>query len=311
MTPNFNFPSEGSAHSSGGTPSGFETPGQCFRRLVGEERPLQVVGAINPLSALLAEEAGFRALYLSGAGVANASHALPDLGITHLEDVVSDARRITAASKLPLLVDIDTGWGTEWTIARSIRELHRIGVAAVHLEDQVAAKRCGHRPGKQLVSEEEMQARILAATEARPDRSMVIMARTDAAAVEGVESAIRRAEGYVAAGADMIFAEAFETLDDYRRIGSAVGVPILANLTEFGKTPAFSLADLRAAGVSIVLYPLTAFRAMNQAAKVAYQTLRRDGNPAAILNSLQTRDELYALLGYHEAERKMQLGRRL
>jgi methylisocitrate lyase len=273
------------------------------------ECPLQIVGTINPLTALLAEQAGFRALYLSGAGVANASHALPDLGFTHLDDVLEDARRITAATSLPLLVDIDTGWGTEGSIQRAIRELQRAGVAAVHLEDQVAAKRCGHRPGKQLVDSAEMQARIRAAAAARHPDQLLIMARTDAVAVEGLESAIERAGAYVAAGADMIFAEAVERIEDYARFTSALDVPVLANLTEFGKTPIFDLAELRAAGIRMALYPLTAFRAMNEAARHAYQTIRHDGHAGSIIDQLQTRDQLYDLLNYHVAEQQTELGR--
>lgn len=280
------------------TSSSMDSPGKRLRQALAKENPLQVVGAISPLCALLAEQAGFHAIYLSGAGVANASHALPDIGITHLEDVVEDARRITAACSLPLLVDIDTGWGTEASIGRAIRELERVGIAGVHLEDQVSAKRCGHLPGKQLVETEEMVARIKAAVAARRDRDFVIMARTDAAAVEGVESAIARAKRYVEAGADMIFAEALVSLDQYSSFTGAVGVPVLANLTEFGKTPLLSLDQLRAAGVRLVLYPLTAFRAMNHAAKKAYEIIRRDGNQAAILDELQTREELYRLIGY-------------
>jgi methylisocitrate lyase len=270
---------------------------------------LQIVGTINPLAALLAEQAGFRAIYLSGAGVANASHALPDLGITHLEDVVEDARRITAACKLPLLVDIDTGWGTEGSIARAIRELEQIGVAGVHLEDQVSAKRCGHRPGKELVESAEMEARVRAAVAARRDSNFVIMARTDAVAVEGLESAINRANACVSAGADMIFAEAIVSAEDYRTFTQKVPVPVLANLTEFGKTPMLSLNLFHDCGIRMVLYPLTAFRAMNEAARIAYEAIRRDGNQASIIDSLQTRDELYTLLHYLDAEKKTLLGR--
>jgi methylisocitrate lyase len=283
--------------------------GLRFRHAIEQERPLQIVGTINPLAALLAEQAGFRAIYLSGAGVANASHALPDLGITHLEDVVEDARRITAACELPLLVDIDTGWGTEGSIARAIRELEQIGVAGVHMEDQVSAKRCGHRPGKELVESVEMEARVRAAVSARRDSDFVIMARTDAVAVEGLESAIARANAYVKSGADMIFAEAIVSAEDYRTFTQNVPVPVLANLTEFGKTPMLSLDLFHDCGVRMVLYPLTAFRAMNAAARIAYETIRRDGNQAAILDSLQTRDELYALLNYLDAEKKTLLGR--
>jgi methylisocitrate lyase len=283
----------------------FSSPGARFRCALAEEQPLQIVGVINPLCALLAEQAGFRSIYLSGAGVANASHALPDLGITHLDDVVEDARRITAACELPLLVDIDTGWGTSESIRRAIFELERIGVAAIHMEDQVSAKRCGHRPGKELVDSREMCARIHAAVGARRDAMTVIMARTDAAAVEGLPAAIARSKEYIEAGADMIFAEALTSLGDYREFTSAIPVPVLANLTEFGKTPTLALDDLKQAGVRMALYPLTAFRAMNRAASRTYQAIRRDGNQAAILENLQTREELYQLLRYYEAEQRI------
>ena len=281
------------------------SPGMRFKVLLQVERPLQIVGAINAFSAMQAARAGFYAIYLSGAGVANASHGLPDLGITSLNDVVADAARITAACPLPMLVDIDTGWGTELTIARAIKELERIGVAAVHMEDQVSAKRCGHRPGKELVPIEEMQARIRAALASRSDSDFVIMARTDAVAVEGVDAAIRRSLAYVDAGADMIFAEAVETLDDYRRFTDQVKAPVLANLTEFGRTPSFTLDQLKSAGVQMALYPLTAFRAMNAAARTAYETLRRAGSQNSILNTLQTRDELYDVLNYLKAEQRV------
>ena len=281
------------------------SPGRRFRTAMHEEHPLQIVGAIHALCAMQAERAGFSAIYLSGAGVANASHGLPDLGITSLNDVVIDAARITAACSLPLLVDMDTGWGTELTIRRAIRELERIGVAAVHMEDQVAAKRCGHRPGKQLVDVKEMQARIEAAVASRNDPDFVVMARTDAVSVEGVDSAIERAKTYVSAGADMIFAEAVETLDDYRRFADAVRVPILANMTEFGKTPAFTLEEFKSAGVQMVLYPLTAFRAMNAAARTSYETIREFGTQRSILHQLQTREQLYEILNYHSEERRI------
>jgi len=297
------------ASSSEQNPGQSLSAGLRFRQAVEQERPLQIVGTINPLAALLAQQAGFRAIYLSGAGVANASHALPDLGITHLEDVVEDARRITAACQLPLLVDIDTGWGSEGNIARAIRELEQIGVAGIHMEDQVSAKRCGHRPGKELVDSAEMQARVRAAVAARRDSDFVIMARTDAVAVEGLESAIGRANAYVTAGADMIFAEAITSAEDYRTFTEKVSVPVLANLTEFGKTPMLSLDLFNDCGIRMVLYPLTAFRAMNHAARLAYETIRSDGNQAAIIDSLQTRDELYALLNYLDAEKKTLLGR--
>ena len=281
------------------------SPGMRFRALLQVEKPLQIVGAINAICAMQAARAGFRALYLSGAGVANASHGLPDLGITSLNDVVDDAARITAACSLPLLVDIDTGWGTELTIRRAIRELERIGVAAVHMEDQVAAKRCGHRPGKELVDTEEMQSRVQAAAESRNNRDFIIMARTDAVSVEGVDAAIRRAKAYVAAGADMIFAEAVETLNDFHRFTDEVKVPILANLTEFGRTPAFRLDQLNEVGVQMALYPLTAFRAMNAAARSTYETIRGNGSQQSILNTLQSRDELYEILNYLAAEKRV------
>lgn len=281
------------------------SPGMQFRSLLSVERPLQIVGVINALCAMQAAKAGFKALYLSGAGVANASHGLPDLGVTTLNDVVEDASRITAASTLPLLVDIDTGWGTELTIQRAIRELERAGVAAVHIEDQVAAKRCGHRPGKELVDTKEMQARVEAAVGSRSDPAFVIMARTDAVSVEGVDAAMERAQAYVDAGADMIFAEAVETLDVFKRFSDELGVPVLANLTEFGRTPAFTLDQLGGAGVRMALYPLTAFRAMNAAARATYEAIRRDGSQQAILDSLQTRDELYEVLNYLSAEERI------
>jgi methylisocitrate lyase len=287
------------------TPS--PSPGARLRAALEAERPLQIVGAVNACCALLAERAGFRALYLSGAGVANASFGLPDLGLTTLNDVCEDIRRITQASALPLLVDADTGWGGAFMIGRTVREMTRAGAAGCHLEDQVQAKRCGHRPGKQLVSAAEMCDRIKAATDARTDQTFVIMARTDAHASEGLSAAIERAQAYAAAGADMIFAEALGTLEEYRAFSTALGenVPVLANLTEFGKTPLFTLDELRSAGVRLALYPLSAFRAMNQAAATIYQTLRRDGTQRAVTPLMQTRDELYELLGYHAYEQKL------
>ena len=285
--------------------SSLPTPGARFRAALAAERPLQIAGTINAYAALLAQRAGFRALYLSGAGVANASHGLPDLGMTSLDDVLVDARRITSRVDLPLLVDIDTGWGHAFTIARAIRELARAGVAAVHLEDQVAAKRCGHRPGKELVSPAEMCDRVRAAADARPDPDFVLLARTDAAASEGVPAAIARAQAYVAAGADMIFAEALTTLDDYRQFTAAVKVPVLANLTEFGKTPLFTLEEMRSAGVALVLYPLSAFRAASAAMANVYQTIRRDGTQQAAVPTMQTRSELYDVLGYEAYEQKL------
>lgn len=280
-------------------------PGARFRAALAAEQPLQIVGVIHAYAALLAGRAGFRALYLSGAGVANASHGLPDLGMTSREDVLIDARRITAATELPLLVDIDTGWGSALAIARTIREMARAGVAAVHLEDQVAAKRCGHRPGKELVAAAEMCDRVKAAVDAKPDADFVVMARTDAVAVEGLPAAIERAGRYVAAGADMIFAEALTSLEQYRAFTRAVPVPVLANLTEFGVTPLFTLDELRRAGVAMALYPLSAFRAMNTAARDIYATIRRDGTQQAVVPRLETRTDLYDILNYHAYEQKL------
>jgi methylisocitrate lyase len=281
------------------------TPGARFRAALAAECPLQIAGTINAYSALLAQRAGFRALYLSGAGVANASYGLPDLGMTGLEEVLVDARRVTSRSDLPLLVDIDTGWGHAFNIARAIRELTRAGVAAVHLEDQVAAKRCGHRPGKELVPADEMCDRIRAAADARLDPDFVLMARTDAADGEGIDAAIARAQAYLTAGADMIFAEALTTLEAYRRFTAAVNAPVLANITEFGKTPLFTLEELRQAGVAMVLYPLSAFRAASAASAEVYQAIRRDGTQRAVIEKMQTRAELYDVLGYHAYEEKL------
>lgn len=282
-----------------------DSAGTRLRSAVDAERPLQVVGTINAYCALLAERAGFRALYLSGAGVANASHGLPDLGMTTLHDVLEDARRITAATDLPLLVDGDTGWGNALMIGRGVGELIRAGVAGVHFEDQVDAKRCGHRPGKQLVSIDAMMDRLKAAVDARADPTFVLMARTDAAAVEGLDAAIERAARYVDVGADMIFAEALTTPDEYRRLTSAVGAPVLANVTEFGRTPLLTVSELRAAGVRLAMYPLTAFRAMSAVAGRVYETLRKDGTQRALLDSMQTREQLYDVLDYHVWEGKL------
>jgi methylisocitrate lyase len=281
------------------------SPGARFRAALAVERPLQIAGTINAYSALLAARAGFRAIYLSGAGVANASYGLPDLGMTSLDDVLVDARRITSRVDLPLLVDIDTGWGHAFNIARSVRELARAGVAAVHLEDQVAAKRCGHRPGKELVAADEMCDRLRAAVDAKPDRDFVVMARTDAAASEGVAGAIARAQAYVAAGADMIFAEALTTLDDYHKFTAAVAAPVLANITEFGQTPLFTADQLRTAGVAMALYPLSAFRAMSAAARDTYAVLLREGTQKSAVEKMQPRTELYDVLGYHAYEQKL------
>ena len=270
-----------------------------------EERPLQVVGTINAYSALLAERAGFKAIYLSGAGVANASFGLPDLAMTTLNDVCEDIRRICYATDVPLLVDADTGWGGAFMIGRTVREMIRAGAAGCHIEDQVAAKRCGHRPGKTLVDTAEMMDRIKAAVDGRTDPKFVIMARTDAHAVEGQQAALDRAAGYVEAGADMIFAEALTTVEEYRQFTSAIDVPVLANLTEFGNTPLFTKEEMAGAGVRLTLYPLSAFRAMSAAAEKVYQTLRKDGTQKAIVDTMQTRSALYDVLGYHEYEQKL------
>ena len=279
--------------------------GARFRAALAAESPLQVVGAITAYAGLLATRAGYRALYLSGGGVAANSLGLPDLAISTMDDVLTDARRIVEATRQPLLVDIDTGWGGAFNIARTIRSFERCGVAAVHIEDQVGQKRCGHRPGKEVVTREEMVDRIKAAVDARNDPSFVIMARTDAAAVEGLDAAIERACGYAEAGADMIFPEAMRTVDDYRRVKAAVRVPILANLTEFGATPYFTLDDLRGAGVDIALYCCGAYRAMNKAALNFYETLRCEGTQRSLLPIMQTRDELYEVLGYLAYEQKL------
>jgi methylisocitrate lyase len=275
-----------------------------LRQALVEERPLQVVGTINAYHARMAERTGYRALYLSGGGVAAGSYGLPDLGMTSLNDVLEDVRRITYATALPLLVDADTGWGGAFNIARTVREMQRAGAAGVHIEDQVAAKRCGHRPGKAIVPKEEMVDRIKAAVDARDD-DFVIMARTDALAVEGMESAIERAMACVEAGADMVFPEAMVELDQYRRFVAAVNVPVLANITEFGATPLFNTSELGEAGVSLVLYPLSAFRAMNQAALNVYQAIRRDGTQANVVDTMQTRMDLYDYLDYHGFEQRL------
>jgi methylisocitrate lyase len=282
-----------------------DSAGARLRAALEAERPLQMVGTINAYCALLAERAGFRAIYLSGAGVANASLGVPDLALTSLNDVCEDVRRISGATSLPLLVDADTGWGAAFMIARTVRELTRAGAAGMHLEDQVQAKRCGHRPGKALVPAEEMADRIKAAVDARSDARFVVMARTDAHAVEGQKAALERAQQYVEAGADMIFAEALKTLDEYREFTAALRVPVLANITEFGQTPLFTVSELRAAGVRLVIYPLSAFRAMSAAALAVYETLRRDGTQRGVVDRMQTRAELYDVLGYHDYERKL------
>lgn len=279
--------------------------GARFRAAVAAERPLQVVGAVNAYAARLAERTGFKALYLSGGGVAAGSLGLPDLGISTLDDVLTDVRRITDATSLPLLVDVDTGFGSAFNIARSVRSMIKFGAGAIHIEDQVQAKRCGHRPGKAIVSRQEMVDRIKAAVDARTDPEFVIMARTDALAVEGLQSAMDRACACVEAGADMVFPEAMTELSMYREFAAAVKVPVLANITEFGATPLYTVEELAGAGVGLVLYPLSAFRAMNAAALKVYQTLRREGTQKSVLALMQTRAELYEYLDYHAFEQKL------
>jgi methylisocitrate lyase len=280
------------------------TPGGRLRRAVAEERPLQVVGTINAYHAIMAEKVGYRALYLSGGGVAAASYGLPDLGITSLENVLEDVRRITYVTELPLLVDIDTGWGGAFNIARTVKEMSRAGAAGSHIEDQVQAKRCGHRPGKAIVPLEEMVDRIKAAVDARRD-DFVIMARTDALASEGMEAALERCAAYVEAGADMVFPEAVHDLEQYKRFTEALPVPVLANITEFGATPLFTTQELASAGVGLVLYPLSAFRAMNKAALAVYTAIRGEGSQRSVVDTMQTRAELYEFLGYHAYEEKI------
>lgn len=285
--------------------AGVVSAGARFRAALGRERPLQIVGAVNAYHAKLAEASGYLALYVSGGGVAAASCGLPDLGITTLEDVLIDVRRITEASCLPTLVDIDTGWGGAFNIARAIRALIKAGAAAAHIEDQVRQKRCGHRPNKAIVPRAEMVDRIKAAVDARTDPDFVIMARTDALAVEGLAAAIDRAAACVEAGADMIFPEAVTRLAEYQQFAEAVKAPVLANITEFGKTPLFTTAELASAGVSMALYPLSAFRAMNAAALKVYQSLRAEGTQRQVIDLMQTRAELYDYLGYHQYEKKL------
>jgi methylisocitrate lyase len=282
------------------------TPGQRFRDALREEKPLQVIGTICAYHALMAKRVGYRAIYLSGGGVAAGSLGVPDLGISSLDDVLIDIRRITDVCDAPLLVDVDTGFGASaFNVARTTRAIGKAGAAAMHIEDQVGAKRCGHRPGKELVSSEEMCDRIKAAVDARADSSFVIMARTDALAGEGLDSALERAKSYVDAGADMLFPEAITDLAMYRRFADAAKVPILANITEFGKTPLFTVDELRSANVAIVLYPLSAFRAMNKAALAVYEALRKTGTQKSALPQMQTRDELYEFLNYHSYEQKL------
>jgi methylisocitrate lyase len=285
--------------------SPYLTPGSRFHAALLEEKPLQIVGVVNAYAAKLAERSGFKALYLSGGGVAAASYGMPDLGITTLNDVLEDVKRITDATPLPLLVDIDTGWGNAFNIARTIKQMQKAQAAGVHIEDQVQAKRCGHRPRKALVSAKEMSDRIKAAVDAKIDSKFVIMARTDALAVEGLPSSIERALAYVEAGADMIFFEGATTLEEYQQFTAKVTVPVLANITEFGVTPLFTRDQLSKVGVSIILYPLSAFRAMSTAALKVYQTIRKDGTQQSMINTMQTRDELYEFLNYHDYENKL------
>ena len=281
------------------------TAGERFREALVQEQPLQIVGAINAYAALMAEQVGFRCLYLSGGGVAAASYGLPDLGITSMQDVITDALRITGATDTPLLVDIDTGWGGAFGIARTIREMEKAGVGAIHIEDQVSQKRCGHRPNKAIVSAEEMCDRIKAAVDARIDASFILMARTDALAVDGFNEVLDRTQAYVEAGADAIFAEAMTDISMYGEIVDSVDVPILANLTEFGATPLYSVDELRRVGVHMVLYPLSAFRAMNLAALNVYKEIRTKGTQRGVVAAMQTRDQLYEFLGYHAFEQKL------
>ena len=281
------------------------TPGLLFKKAIEAERPLQVIGAVNAYHAKLAEKTGYKAIYLSGGGVAAGSLGVPDLGISTLEDVLIDIRRITDSSSLPLLVDVDTGFGGAFNIARTIRSVEKSGAAAVHIEDQIQAKRCGHRPNKSIVSQNEMVDRIKSAVDAKNDENFVIMARTDALAVEGLQSAIDRACACVEAGADMIFPEAINDLDTYKKFTKSLDVPVLANITEFGATPLFSLDELNSVGIAIALYPLSAFRAMNKAALNIYKGLREEGTQKNLVEQMQTREELYEFLDYHEYEKKL------
>ena len=279
--------------------------GRKLREALVEESPLQVVGTINAYSAMMAEKVGYRAIYLSGAGVANGSFGLPDLGMTSLNDVLEDVKRITGACNLPLLVDIDTGWGSAFNIARTIKDMTRSGAAGAHIEDQVAQKRCGHRPNKEIVSCEEMEDRIKAAVDAKLDQDFLLMARTDALAVSGLQEVIDRAGRFQEAGADAIFAEAMTELSMYEKVVQSVDIPVLANITEFGSTPLYTLEELGSAGVAMALYPLSAFRAMNQAALNVYSTLRSQGTQASLIDKMQSRNDLYEFLGYHEYENKL------
>jgi len=279
--------------------------GKLFRERVEQSNPLQVVGAVNAYSAMMAERIGHKALYLSGGGVAACSMGIPDLGITTMQDVLTDAMRITDATELPLLVDVDTGWGGNFNIARCVREMNRAGVAAVHIEDQVMQKRCGHRPNKAIVSQDEMVDRIKAAVDAKTDDDFIVMARTDALAVEGMDAAVERAVACVEAGADMIFPEAINTLEQYKTFTDAVGVPCLANITEFGATPLFTAEELGSAGIRIQLFPLSAFRAMSKAAETVYERILAEGTQHNVVDTMQTRMELYDYLGYHDYEQKL------
>ncbi|PHS66542.1 MAG: methylisocitrate lyase [Thalassobium sp.] len=281
------------------------TPGQKFRKALADNKPLQIVGTINAYAAMMAERIGHQAIYLSGGGVANASYGLPDLGMTSLNDVVEDVRRITSASGLPLLVDIDTGWGGAFNITRTIQQMEKAGAAAVHIEDQVMQKRCGHRPNKEIVSQAEMVDRIKACVDARNDESFFIMARTDAFAQEGLDAAIERAQACVAAGADGIFAEAIKTEEDYRKFSAALNVPLLANITEFGQTELWNREQLGEWGAAMVLYPLSAFRAMNKAAETVYKSILAEGDQRKVVDIMQTRMELYDYLNYHDFEQKL------
>ena len=282
-----------------------ESSGEKFRKLVNENKPLQIVGTVNAYSAIMAEKVGHQAIYLSGGGVAASSLGVPDLGITSLADVLEDAKRITQVTSLPLLVDADTGWGGAFNIARCVREMINSGVAAIHIEDQVSQKRCGHRPNKAIVSTNEMIDRIKSAVDAKTDSNFVIMARTDALAIEGMESAIDKAKAFVEAGADMIFPEALNTIEQYREFSDSLSVPILANITEFGQTPLFDKEQLYEAGVDMILYPLSAFRAMSNAALNVYEHILKDGHQNNVLESMQTREELYDFLNYHQYEIKL------
>jgi methylisocitrate lyase len=279
--------------------------GKKLRQAMVDEKPLQVVGTINAYTAIMAESVGYKAIYLSGAGVANASYGLPDLGMTSLNDVITDVTRITSASSVPLLVDVDTGWGGAFNIARTVKEMIKAGAAGMHIEDQVAQKRCGHRPNKEIVSREEMVDRIKASVDAKTDADFIVMARTDALAVVGLDEVLERAKLCEEAGADAIFAEAMTDLDMYRQVTDLVNIPVLANITEFGSTPCYTIEELGSVDIAMALYPLSAFRAMNQAALNVYKTLRSEGSQASVIDTMQTRKDLYDFLGYHEYEDKL------